>query len=308
MKSLIFYRSIGFVLIAVGFYKLYEAFVLSSDLKLVSFVTGLVMIILGFVTDNLITWINGAVQADIANRKKYPDQPWMWRLDWRKNTVEPNELKMYNFSFKFFILWILLTCPTTILVLLTKDVHNNPALYFLLVFPLVGVAVLNTAFKQRKKINRLKEIKFYFEKHGVIGEEFQGEVVIPMKKGLVSTKNHPCFPAFDVILKNISSRYLGGEGQSVITNTIWQSEIKVKPILEKDFISLPVKFVIPLDVKPYFFELETGPSANTKGLVILWNENIKKTKGDNYTWRLQVITSEDPKDLDITFDVPIFNK
>ncbi len=82
-------------------------------------------------------------------RRRYPDQPWQWRDDWRSGRIEHNAKWLAIAMWAFSILWNGIVLMAGVLggEDLLRQASEEPMTYLFLLFPVVGVGVLFLAVR-----------------------------------------------------------------------------------------------------------------------------------------------------------------
>lgn len=115
-------------------------------------------------------------------RRRYPDQPWQWRDDWRTGRIEHNAKWLAIAMWAFSILWngIVVTAGVLGGGDLLRQASEDPAAYLFLLFPVVGLGVLYLAVRATMQWRRYGTSTLILRSVPVrIGEQLEATVQLP---------------------------------------------------------------------------------------------------------------------------------
>ncbi|MGB0581267.1 MAG: hypothetical protein ACPGVU_16330 [Limisphaerales bacterium] len=217
-------------------------------------------------------------KAKVADQKKqqHPDKPWLWRADWANNEVKCEGKVGVWFICGFAGVWNAISWGITFAFF--TESPKEKAMYFVLLFPLVGLFLIWWAVYSILQHSKFGTSTFrMLANPGVLGGTLRGAVEIPAQ---VSPKD-----GFKVRLLCVH-RYSSGTGDNRRTHedTKWEEE----KIIKKDILShdrsrtgVPVFFNIPYD-------------------------QPRSCESPTYIWKLQVTADIPGIDYKSEFYVPVF--
>jgi hypothetical protein len=111
--------------------------------------------------------------AAVAER---PDEPWLWREDWAQGTArEEGGVAAPVMMWIFAVMWCVMSSPLVVIV--RREVKDNPALVVALLFPLVGVILLCTAlYGTMRRLRYGKSVCHFGNTPLAIGHTVHGDV------------------------------------------------------------------------------------------------------------------------------------
>ncbi|MCU0787632.1 MAG: hypothetical protein MUC91_05485 [Verrucomicrobia bacterium] len=266
---------VGLVFLWIGFRD-----ALQGDLQGGLPVAGFALLFLGFA--GLFLWLgirsNRQKRALQVLREQCPDQPWLWRPDWRSGRIQSSEGKSAVLLWIMALAFIGLSLPAVLAIPSELEKGNKPILVAL-VFPLAGIGLATGA--ARATIRQRNFGRSELELHtlpGVIGGTLSGALEIPSK-----VRSSSGFKLRLLCLKRTTSG--SGKNRSTHESVLWEEE---KTLLrdfmetEPDRTGLPIFFNIPFD----------QPQSLSGNPAILW--------------RLEVNADVPGVDYAAQFEVPVF--
>ena len=222
----------------------------------------------------------GAVYSLRAGKKKKqlidqdPDKPWLWREDWKQGVVKSGtKYGLYAIG-GFALLWNAISFPIAAVLFLDEDENPWWARLIVLIFPLIGVALIGYCVylwlriqKYGKSIFRMGNVP------GVIGGRLSGVVIVP--KALTNAKS---------IRTKLVCTETVGRGDDQTDEVRWQDDRTIKQTLASDEpgkVGIPIIFAIPSDAPPT-------------------NEE------QDFKWTLSVKAKTPGVDFGEVFEVPVF--
>jgi len=205
--------------------------------------------------------------------------PWLQRPDWRSGRIESGgKAAMIGMSL-FALVWLLITSPA--LFVLPEELKNgNYVALLVLVFPLVGLALLLMAAYKVLHWLKFGNVLLILESTpGRIGGELRGHLEIPA----------PVESRLGINLRLRCVRQIttgSGKGARTREEVLWEhSQIALpsKP-WEKQRTEAPVRFRIPADTQ----------------------ETDYSNPRDKVLWRLEASAEAPGVDLGAQFEVPVF--
>jgi len=207
-------------------------------------------------------------------RRRYPDQPWMWRRDWASNAIHDQGAVGLGVFAIVAILWCLISSPL-LFVFPWSEVRNSPVAVLPFLFPLIGVVLLILVLYLSAQRMKFGASVCHIDHMPIVpGRAFHGEIDTRVRQAPPN--------GFDLRLtcvRRVSS------GKSTNETILWQDSQKIAlatPGYEGAHV--PFSFAIPADAEP-----------------------IQTTLGStSIAWRLQVSAEVPGVDDSSTFDLPVF--
>ena len=212
---------------------------------------------------------------------EHPAEPWLWRADWAAGRVKSRTEAGMIGSWVLATFWNLISWSIAISALPGALKQKGPGIYFLPLFPAIGIFLLIYAI--RRTIAFLEFGKTYFEMAsvpGVIGRELKGSI----------QARFPHSPDHGVILRLSSvHRYETGSGNSQTTheNILWRDEAELNSgqlCAGPNGTTIPVAFKIPCDAQP--------------------TERVNVR--DQFLWLLEATANVPGVDYHDVFEIPVF--
>lgn len=113
-------------------------------------------------------------------RVAHPDEPWLWRREWRGAHIEAEEGKNLVVIWLLAAIWNGLSLPGVVHFI--QHPPRDKAAYLIFLFPLVGIGLLATAGYQTLRRAKYGRIRFLpTSLPGVIGGHLGGVIVVPSR-------------------------------------------------------------------------------------------------------------------------------
>ena len=203
-----------------------------------------ILVGLGISIAGILTFRGAGKKTALA--KQYPGQPWMLRKDWASGRIKDSNLTAAIVISCFALFWNGIAWTVTIGILMQGELGKEPAAYFVLLFPLVGIGLAWAAIYQFSRYRKFGTSIFELaENPGVIGGNLGGVILTKV--------NIKPQDGFKLSLRCIHKWTTGsGKNSSTHTETLWESE----QVLHEDAMAddltrsaLPVLFFIPYECK-----------------------------------------------------------
>lgn len=209
----------------------------------------------------------------------HPGKPWLQREEWRRPALESKEGGSTAALWFFTLFWNGISGVAAWAVL-TKD-HEEKGVYFVLLFPLIGVFLLWAAIHQTIKWRKFGRVRFVASSlPGAIGGYLGGVIEVPARLVLESDAR--------VALRCVRRVTSGsGKNRSTRDSVIWEHEELVARdqfLGAADRTDIPVLFYIPPTCEP-------------------WNDD---DLDHQVIWRLVASAAVPGVDFSTTFEVPVF--
>lgn len=210
---------------------------------------------------------------------QHPNEPWMWRRDWADRAVRDTNLIAPGFLWFFGVFWLLLTTPVAYLV--RSRVPQEPFLWFVLLFPAVGILVVCAATYVSLRRHKYGVSICHLEHLPVaIGKNMRGSIEARFTET----------PAEGVRFKLTNLRRIvrgSGKNRSVTERVLWQDEQVVRSgaMPHPSGLRIPFAFRIPA---------EGAEPADDR------------ERDNRVLWRLEVAAEVPGIDYKTQFELPVF--
>lgn len=242
--------------------------------------TGLFIVVgLGIMAGGVYAFFQAGKEGKLA--RQHPDQPWLHNKAWASGRIKDGNLGGTLFWLGFAVFWNLIAWAVTGGLLTSGELGREPAVYLVLIFPLVGLGLAAAAVYQLLRWRKYGTSVFELaEVPGVIGGNLGG---------LILTKvNIRPEDGFTLTLRSIREWTSGsGENSTTHRETLWESrQVLDQEAMPEDLSrsALPVLFFIPYSCKP--------------------TERLSSSS-QNY-WELIATAKTPGLDYKATFRVPVF--
>jgi hypothetical protein len=224
----------------------------------------------------------GKMKEESDLKTLHPTEPWLWRPSWASRRIEDSSRGDLLGAWIFAGLWNLVSLPSAYLGVQAALAQNKPAIFVVLLFPLVGAWLLARAIRitlrERKYgVSRLELSTL----PGVIGHTLAGTV-----RANLDRLPPEGFRVELTCVRLVTSR--SGKSSSTSETILWQEEQSVRGEQIRDFsgmgVRIPISFSLPADAEPW----DTTDSRN------------------RVLWRLHLSAGVPGVDYDSTFEVPVF--
>jgi hypothetical protein len=254
----------------------------SSAWPLVFF--GVVFSAIGFGLMALAIFGSRRVQRQQRLEVEHPAEPWLWREDWAQGRANSTTRNNTIAGWVFAVFWNIVSMPVGALVVsgaMKQKGPVGPALYIVLLFPVIGVFLIVRAIRQT--IALFEFGKTYFEMStvpGVIGRDLTGQI----------QARFPHSPDHGVHLRlTCVHRVTNNSGNSSTTmESILhrdEAEVSAGQMCPGPFgTTIPVSFRIPLGAHP----------------------TLKVNSRDEFAWVLEALADVPGVNYHDIFEVPVF--
>ena len=222
-----------------------------------------------------------AAAANAALKSQYPDKPWLWRKEWSEGViVSHGGTQSVVFAF-FALFWNAIAIPIAYLAFQKPDVRGEPVMYFVLIFPIVGVILLISAAYQLLRARKYGQSRLMLAHIPIsLGTACRGEIATHVKE---RPEN-----GFAVKLQCLR-RYVTGSGKNRSTHEteLWRDEQQVSgaaAMPTMDGFRVPFSIDVARD----------NPSTNDSD------------PSDQIVWRLNVAAETPGIDYAAQFELPVF--
>jgi hypothetical protein len=206
-------------------------------------------------------------------RRRYPDQPWMWRRDWAANAINDRGGFSLGALWLFAIIWNLISSPL-LFVFPWREVRDSPVVVLPFLFPTIGVVLLVVVLYQSAQRMKYGASICHIDRMPIVpGRTFHGELETRVREAPPS--------GFDLritCVRRVSS------GKSTNETILWEESQKVLATPSYEGAHVPFSFAIPADAEPMQTALGSARIA----------------------WRLQVSAEVPGVDYSANFDLPVF--
>ena len=179
-------------------------------------------------------------QAEL--KRRHPDQPWMWRVDWAKGRVESDSRTTMYFAWGFAGLWNIISWTTVVAALDQIDELMDPRLLLVALFPAVGIGLLAWAITATLRYRKFGVSQLELSTlPGVIGGKLAGRIDTRLSE-----------PPKDGVLLNLDCIRKVRSGKNTRESLLWKTDANVPASrLSRGWqgVSIPVDFAIPADAQ-----------------------------------------------------------
>jgi hypothetical protein len=207
-------------------------------------------------------------------RRRYPDQPWMWRRDWAANAIADRGALAVGTMWVFAIFWNLISSPL-LFVFPWREVRDSPVVVLPFLFPAIGVVLLIVVGYLTAQRMKFGASVCHIDHLPIVpGRAFHGEL---------ETRVREMPPAGFVLRLTCVQRVSGTKTTN--ETILWEETQKIAlatPSYEGAHV--PFTFAIPSGAEP------TQNTLNRTSIV----------------WRLSVSAEVPGVDYSATFELPVF--
>jgi hypothetical protein len=216
----------------------------------------------------------GAAQNTFVLRAQNPDKPWLWRKDWAAGAAQESGSARLAFLWMFAVLWNAVSIPAAF-VLPLREARQQPVLYVVLIFPLIGLALLFAALYGTLRRMRYGASVCHLDRVPIApGQAFHGEI-----------DTHVHEPPPNGFLVRLSCVRRVSRGRNSTESLLWRDEQTVAYAAPSPAgMRVPFTFTLPRDAEPTAL---TAPGVSTY-------------------WRLDIRAEVPGIDYAAMFDLPVF--
>lgn len=109
---------------------------------------GLAFVAMPLLIGGIIVYTLRKALRESTRRVAKPDEPWLWRDDWANGYVEDHLAARSFFLLGFAIVWNTIVAVTILVIWRAGQVHFQPAMLAIALFPLIGLGLLIAACYQ----------------------------------------------------------------------------------------------------------------------------------------------------------------
>jgi hypothetical protein len=214
-------------------------------------------------------------------REQHPNEPWLWREDWAARAVQDaSGFGATGCTWAFGLLWMMMCTPVVLAFVFTSR-YDDPKLWFVLLFPLIGLAILGAALYMTLRRRKYGVSVCHLDHLPIaIGQTFRAQVEMRVAE----------IPESGFHVRLVSSRRVvrsRGSRQSIDETVLWSDETTVgrgAAAVTPNGVRVPVAFAIPWQSEPA----------------------DERNAGDRVIWRLHVQAEVPGIDYAATFELPVF--
>jgi hypothetical protein len=212
----------------------------------------------------------------------HPDQPWLWREDWAAGRVKWSGGQSAVMSWVFAVFWNIISIIITGVVVPREWDKGHYVVLLVLLFPLIGLAMLVTAVRNTLAWRRFGQCVFEMAAvPAALGGTLEGMI----QTGTRLSLEHGLHLRLSCIRRTTTGT---GKNRHTTEEILWQDEKVLKtdaglPEPEPGHSGIPIHFQLPADQPESTAEI-----------------------GDGIFWRLEAKAKMRGPDLQVTFDVPVF--
>ncbi|MBV1931263.1 MAG: hypothetical protein KUG71_06065 [Porticoccaceae bacterium] len=167
------------------------------------------------------------------------DTPWLGRKNWASPEIKDNFALTGGLLWGFALIWNLLSTPAMLAI---PDELNkgNQAIWFAVLFPIAGLAIIALAIRKTLEWRRFGQIKVTLDPYpGAIGGNVAGNIHLAT----------PLPPGTDLQISLDCVRHYR-QGKSSNQSVVWQYSRTVQPIRSSRSTSAQFLFEVPEDLPP----------------------------------------------------------
>lgn len=184
--------------------------------------------------------IMGESEAERKRREQFPGQPWKWKKKWQGPSIDSNAAGGAIGLWTFAVPWNAISFPGV--WILFQEEEPEKGMYFILLFPLVGLGLLWGAIYQTIRCRKYGRTRFVPSSlPGVIGGYLGGVIEVPAR---VTPEGDA-----QLTLRCIRRETRGsGKNRRTTDNVLWEREESIardKWLAGADGTRIPVLFYIP---------------------------------------------------------------
>ena len=212
----------------------------------------------------------------------HPDQPWLWREDWAAGRVKWSGGQSAAISWVFAVFWNVISIIITVVIVPQEWHKGHHVVLLVLLFPLIGLAMLGTAVRTTLAWRRFGQCVFEMAAvPAALGGTLEGMIQTSTRLSL----EHGLHLRLSCIRRTTTGT---GKNRHTTEEILWQDEKVLKtdaglPEPEPGHSGIPIHFKLPADQPESTAEI-----------------------GDGIFWRLEAKAKMRGPDLQVTFDVPVF--
>lgn len=214
-----------------------------------------------------------------------PHEPWKWNSEWETGWVSTKSHKQVGIFWLFAVLFMGFGIP--IIIKVVGDGGKEPLLLIFLLFPLMGVVMFIQAFMKTLERRRFRNVALELTTNPApIGGRFRGIVWVPYKHNVNDTvrlkvRNYHLY---------FEERGAGSDRREVrFEDSLWETQVEINPSnisrTDSGETTIPVEFDVPPDAAPSTMD------------------DMK----DCIQWDIKLESEIPGIDLDVSFDIPVFN-
>jgi hypothetical protein len=217
-----------------------------------------------------------------ATQAAYPDQPWMWRKDWAQGRAQGQTAGSAMATWVFTLLWNGISFLPVYFFFTRGLSEKKPiVLFFVAIFPLIGIFLLFLAIKQTMRLARYGRTSLQLQTlPAPLGRNLKGTIDARLP--------YPLPHGINLALSCVNRVTTGsGDSQSTSDHIFWQEK---KTLGSEQIMAGPAGSTIPVE-----FEIPRNqPSTNTQNV------------SNEILWLLRAEADIPGVNFDETYQVPVF--
>lgn len=225
---------------------------------------------LGIFVGGLVSFVRSGATSKRA--REFPEEPWRWREDWASGVIKSSNRGLAIGLLVFAAFWSGFIGFIFAMMLQDRASVPLPVWGVLGLFQLIGVGLLVWAIREWRVAKRYGAALLHLASvPGVIGGKLAGVVALP-----------DYAEPYESYRIQLACEEQVRRGKNTSTETRWKAERSLDPAqlpAKVDGVQIPVLFAIPFGL----------PSS-----------------GGKITWRLRVNAKQPGIDVDVKFEVPVF--
>jgi len=224
--------------------------------------------------------IPGDLKRAVREKERYADEPWKRVKEWRSSTIRDNSRGGVWFFWGFALFWNGITAAVIGVGWqdMLRDVQHEPAMYTILLFPLVGLGLLIAAIRGTIHAKKFPPSSITLSSMPIpLGGLLDGTLAIP--ESLRQAER---------IRVRLTCYRITRSGKNTHSTPVWQDEQERSPMdLSSDGVNalLPIRIGIPRDAQETTIDV-----------------------GSRIAWQVDVSASVPGVDYSASFAVPVFGE
>lgn len=220
-----------------------------------------------------------AYAGEEKQRAAFPDKPWMWKEEWRREWIPSKDGAGAGLFWLFAIIWNGASVAAVLAILGKR--HHDRAEWLVVLFPLIGAGLLAAAIYKTIQLRKFGRTRLVLTtRPGSIGGHLGGVIEIPARVAV----EHEARLALQCVRRVTSG---SGKNRRTSETVVWEREERIAP---EQWSTGPGRTEVPV----LFHIPEGSPPTDTEG------------GDDRIVWRLGVRAPVPGVDFETSFEVPVF--
>jgi len=213
-----------------------------SEGWIVQLAVGLGFTLFGFVAFFFSSKQQRSLHQYKALQAAHPQQPWLWREDWRQGYAESGTDKQSPVLLVMGMTFLLITLPFAETIISSLQ-HGTWQVLYVLIFPVSGVGLLIAFVRERIRLRRFGRSRFEFIPPISLGSHLTGKITM---KGL-DLLNQPATVQLTCV--RVVSSASAATGSSTAFQALWQGSCTTIGQIDSHGVALPIDIAVPYDAQ-----------------------------------------------------------